>query len=113
MQVFGLRNIKKCDILLDGEAYVSGTPIVATRSGVVNKTSYDSSSGYYVKIDHQDGFESKYLHMTHYIVKPGQSVSAGQVIGYVGSTGASTGPHLHFAIMYKGSHVNPAAYIKF
>lgn len=91
----------------------SGTPIVATRSGVVNKTSYDSSSGYYVKIDHQDGFESKYLHMTHYIVKPGQSVSAGQVIGYVGSTGASTGPHLHFAIMYKGSHVNPAAYIKF
>ena len=91
----------------------SGTPIVATRSGVVNKTSYDSSSGYYVKIDHQDGFESKYLHMTHYIVKPGQSVSAGQVIGYVGSTGASTGPHLHFAIMYNGSHVNPAAYIKF
>ena len=91
----------------------SGTPIVATRAGVVEKTSYDSSSGYYVKIDHQDGFASKYLHMTHYIVKPGQSVSAGQVIGYVGSTGASTGPHLHFAIMYKGSHVNPAAYIRF
>ena len=91
----------------------SGTPIVATRSGVVETTSYDGSSGYYVKIDHQDGFASKYLHLTHYIVKPGQSVSAGQVIGYMGSTGASTGPHLHFAIMYKGSHVNPAAYIKF
>ena len=91
----------------------SGTPIVATRAGVVEKTSYDSSSGYYVKIDHQDGFASKYLHLTRYIVKPGQSVSAGQVIGYMGSTGASTGPHLHFAIMYNGSHVNPAAYIKF
>ena len=94
-------------------AGASGTPIVATRAGVVETTSYDSSSGYYVKIDHQDGFASKYLHLTRYIVKPGQSVSAGEVIGYMGSTGASTGPHLHFAIMYNGSHVNPAAYIKF
>ena len=91
----------------------SGTPIVATRSGVVNKTGYDSSAGYNVKIDHQDGFESRYLHLTHYIVKEGQSVSAGQVIGYMGSTGASTGPHLHFGLLYKGSYVNPAAYIKF
>jgi len=89
----------------------SGTPIVATRSGVVKYTLYDSSSGYWVQIDHKDGFESKYLHLTHYIVKPGQQVTAGQVIGYMGSTGASTGPHLHFSILYKGSHVNPADYI--
>jgi len=89
----------------------SGTPIVATRSGVVQYTLYDSSSGYWVQIDHQDGFASKYLHMTHYIVTPGQYVNAGQVVGYMGSTGASTGPHLHFSIMYKGSHVNPADYI--
>ena len=89
-----------------------GTPIVATRAGVVTRTTYDSSSGYYVVIDHQDGFSSKYLHMTHYIVSPGQKVAAGQVIGYVGSTGASTGPHLHFSILYKGEHVNPANYIK-
>ncbi len=89
----------------------SGTPIVATRSGVVSTTTYDWSSGYYVTIDHQDGFTSKYLHMTHYIVSPGQTVSAGQVIGYVGSTGTSTGPHLHFSILYNGEHVNPANYI--
>lgn len=89
----------------------SGTPIIATRSGKVTWTTYDSSSGYYVVIDHGDGFESKYLHMTHYIVSPGQQVTAGQVIGYVGSTGASTGPHLHFSIKYNGEHVNPANYI--
>ena len=89
----------------------SGTPIVATRSGVVTTATYSSSAGYYVTIDHQDGFSSKYLHMTHYIVSPGQYVSQGQVIGYVGSTGVSTGAHLHFSILYNGAHVNPAYYI--
>ncbi len=88
-----------------------GTPIYATRAGTVTRTTYDSSSGYYVVLNHGDGFESKYLHMTHYIVSPGQYVSAGQVIGYMGSTGASTGSHLHFSIMYNGQHVNPAKYI--
>jgi murein DD-endopeptidase MepM/ murein hydrolase activator NlpD len=89
-----------------------GTPIVASRSGKVIKATYDSSAGYFVTIDHGDGFSSKYLHMTHYIVKKGDYVTAGQVIGYVGSTGASTGPHLHFGILYKGEYVNPANYIK-
>lgn len=89
----------------------SGTPIVATRSGVVTLATYDWSAGYYVTVDHQDGFSSKYLHMTHYIVSAGQHVEQGQVIGYVGSTGTSTGPHLHFSILYNGSHVNPANYI--
>ena len=89
----------------------SGTPIVATRSGVVSRTYYSSSGGYTVEIDHQDGFVSMYLHQTHYIVAPGDYVSAGQVIGYVGSTGTSTGPHLHFSITYNGEHVNPANYI--
>lgn len=89
----------------------SGTPIVATRSGVVTTASYDWSGGYYVVIDHQDGFASKYLHMTHYIVSSGDYVSAGQVIGYMGSTGTSTGPHLHFSVLYNGNYVNPANYI--
>ena len=70
------------------------------------------SGGYTVEIDHQDGYSSKYLHQTHYIVSAGQYVSAGQVIGYVGSTGTSTGPHLHFSILYNGEHVNPANYIR-
>ena len=90
----------------------SGTPIKATRAGTVTVAKYSSSAGYYVTLDHGDGFSSQYMHMTHYIVKKGQKVDAGQVIGYVGSTGASTGPHLHFSILYKGSHVNPAKYIK-
>ena len=89
----------------------SGTPIYATRSGVVDIASYNSSAGYYVQINHGDGFKSIYMHMTHYIVGVGQYVSQGQVIGYCGSTGASTGPHLHFGISYNGSYVNPANYI--
>lgn len=92
-------------------AAASGTPIVATRAGKVTTATYSSSAGYYVTLDHGDGFSSKYLHMSYYIVSPGQYVAAGQVIGYVGSTGTSTGPHLHFSILYNGSHVNPADYI--
>lgn len=88
-----------------------GTPIKATRSGKVTLATYSSSAGYYVKIDHGDGFTSIYMHMTHYIVKKGDKVEAGEVIGYMGSTGTSTGSHLHFGITYKGSYVNPAKYI--
>ena len=89
-----------------------GTPIKATRSGKVTLATYSSSAGYYVKIDHGDGFSSVYMHMTHYIVKKGDKVEQGEVIGYVGSTGTSTGNHLHFGIIYKGEYVNPAKYIK-
>ena len=89
----------------------SGTPIVASRSGVVTVATYDWSAGYYVTVDHMDGYETKYLHMTHYIVSKGDYVSAGQVIGYVGSTGTSTGAHLHFGVYYNGSSVNPANYV--
>ena len=88
-----------------------GTPIYATRSGKVTTASYNSSAGYYVSINHGDGYASIYMHMTHYIVSSGQYVEAGQVIGYCGSTGGSTGPHLHFGISYNGTYVNPANYI--
>jgi murein DD-endopeptidase MepM/ murein hydrolase activator NlpD len=91
----------------------SSTPIVAVRDGTVKVATYSSSAGYYVNIDHGDSFMSRYLHMTHYIVSPGQKVSAGQVIGYVGSTGTSTGPHLHFGLYINGASVNPADYIRF
>lgn len=88
-----------------------GTPIKATRSGKVTTAAFGSSAGYHVKIDHGDGFTSIYMHMTHYIVKAGDTVEAGEVIGYMGSTGTSTGNHLHFGITYKGNYVNPAKYI--
>ena len=90
----------------------TGTPIYASRSGVVNVASYEAGgAGYYVNIDHKDGFMTRYMHMTHFIVYPGQYVYAGQVIGYCGSTGGSTGPHLHFGVYYNGVAVNPAYYI--
>ena len=88
-----------------------GSPIYATRSGVVTTATYDWSAGYYVTINHGDGFASSYLHMTHYIVTAGDYVDQGQIIGYVGSTGTSTGPHLHFTIYYNGSTVNPMEYL--
>lgn len=89
-----------------------GTPIYATRAGTVTTASFQAGgAGYYVSINHGDGFASIYMHMTHYVVSAGQKVSAGQLIGYVGSTGVSTGPHLHFGISYAGTYVNPLAYI--
>ena len=90
----------------------TGTPIYATRGGTVSVASYNGSAGYYVQIDHGDGYRSTYMHMTRYIVSSGQNVAQGQVIGYCGSTGGSTGPHLHFGISYNGSYVNPANYIR-
>jgi len=90
----------------------TGTPIVATRAGVVTVASYEGGgAGYYVNINHLDGFVTRYMHMTHFIVSEGQTVKAGQIIGYCGSTGASTGPHLHFGVYYNGAAVNPAQYI--
>ena len=91
-----------------------GDTVVATRGGEVTTAAYqEGGAGYYVTINHGDGYSSTYMHLTHYVVKKGDFVSAGQTIGYVGSTGASTGPHLHFGIFYNGSSVNPAEYVDF
>lgn len=113
---FGMRvhPIKKVWKMHNGVdmAAPQGTPIYAAKSGKVTTTSYQAGgAGYYVSINHGDGFSSIYMHMTHYIVSPGQYVNAGQVIGYVGSTGGSTGPHLHFGISYNGTYVNPMNYV--
>ena len=90
----------------------AGTPIYAAKSGKVTTASYQKGgAGNYVSINHGDGFSSIYMHMTRYIVSKGQYVNAGQVIGYVGSAGISTGNHLHFGIAYKGTYVNPMKYI--
>ena len=93
-------------------ACAAGTPIYATRAGTVTTASYQANgAGNYVSINHLDGFSSIYMHMTHYVVSKGQSVSQGQLIGYVGNTGISTGDHLHFGVSYAGTYVNPLAYI--
>ena len=93
-------------------ACAAGTPIYATRAGTVTTASYQANgAGNYVSINHLEGFSSIYMHMTHYVVSKGQSVSQGQLIGYVGNTGISTGDHLHFGVSYAGTYVNPLAYI--
>lgn len=92
---------------------INGKPIYATRSGVVSYAGWWGTGGWTVKIDHLDNYMSIYMHMTNYVVKSGDYVSAGQVIGYVGSSGGSTGPHLHFELRLKDKDksVNPMLYI--
>lgn len=91
-----------------------GTPVYATRSGTVTVADYEwDGAGNYVFINHGDGFSSVYMHMENFIVSVGEYVSAGEIIGYVGTSGLSEGPHLHFGIAYNGAYVNPAAYINF
>lgn len=89
-----------------------GTPIIATRGGTITIAKYDNEAGYFVEIDHLDGYTSRYLHMARYIVANGQIVIPGQVIGYCGATGVATGSHLHFSIYLDGEPVNPADYIE-
>ena len=89
----------------------SGTPIYATKSGTVTVATYSNVNGYYVTINHNDGYSSLYAHMTNYVVSVGDYVNQGDVIGYVGTTGWSTGAHLHFEIFYGGSNVNPMNYV--
>lgn len=89
----------------------AGTPIYAARSGMVTASTYSNSAGYYVTINHGDGFSSIYMHMTNYVVRAGAAVAQGQLIGYVGSTGISTGNHLHFGIAKNGAYVNPCSYV--
>lgn len=89
----------------------AGTPIYAARAGTVTAATRSNSAGYYVTINHGDGYSSIYMHMTNFVVSSGQTVSQGQLIGYMGSTGISTGPHLHFGIAYNGAYVNPAQFV--
>lgn len=91
----------------------SGTPIKATKSGVVIVSTYGSSYGNYVVVAHSDGGRSLYAHMSSRSVSAGQTVSQGQTIGAVGTTGSSTGNHLHFELWMgnsQSSRVNPVAY---
>jgi murein DD-endopeptidase MepM/ murein hydrolase activator NlpD len=86
-----------------------GTPIYASGNGVIDKVGWESGYGKYVRIRHSNGYETAYGHMTAFArsTQPGARVRQGQVIGYVGSTGLSTGPHLHYEIMVNGRFVDP------
>ena len=90
-----------------------GTPIYATKSGTVTVATSSRSAGNYVTINHGGGYSSIYMHMQYYVVSKGDTVKQGQLIGYMGSTGVSTGSHLHFGIIKDGAYVNPANYMYF
>ena len=90
---------------------VNGKPIVAAYSGTVILSQYYWGYGNCVQISHGSGVVTLYAHCSSLAVKVGDVVQAGQVIGYVGSTGNSTGPHLHFSLFVQGQSVNPRAYL--
>lgn len=84
-----------------------GTPVVAAGNGKVTHSTYNKYNGHYVFIQHGNGIVTKYLHFSKRAVKKGQRVKQGQVIGYVGSTGMSQAPHLHYEFLLNGVHRNP------
>jgi len=89
----------------------TGWPVVAARAGTVTVAGWGNAAGNYVQINHHDGFSSIYMHLSSIGVSAGQHVSAGQYIGATGSTGVSTGDHLHFGISLNGVYVNPCSYV--
>lgn len=91
----------------------TGTTVIAAIAGTVTKATYNSTSGYYVVIDHGNGVETKYLHASKLLVKAGDYVERGQPVIKVGSTGVSTGAHLHFGLFVNGVAVNPLDYVTF
>lgn len=88
-----------------------GTPIIATGDGVVLESAYGSGNGNYVKIKHDDVYSTQYLHMSKRAVKKGQRVTQGEVIGYVGSTGLATGPHVCYRFWKHGKQVDAMAQV--
>lgn len=85
-----------------------GTPVLAAADGEVKLAEEHFFSGNAIYLDHGDGLLTMYFHLHEIFVKPGQAVTRGAVIGTVGSTGRSTGPHLHFAVRWRGARVDPA-----
>jgi len=86
----------------------SGTEIYATGDGVVRVANAESRGyGNHIVLDHGYGYQTLYGHLSRYAVRPGQKVKRGEIIGYVGSTGTSTAPHLHYEVMKGGEKINP------
>ena len=102
----GTRSHKGIDL-----AAPTGTPIYATADGTVGKAEWFSSYGMFVSLDHGGDLETRYAHMSRIAVAAGERVKKGDVIGYVGSTGRSTGPHLHYEVRVAGQAVNPVPYM--
>lgn len=102
----GLRGHKGIDM-----AAPTGTPIYATADGLVTKSERFSSYGNFISIDHGADLETRFAHLSRMAVSAGQRVRKGDLIGYVGSTGRSTGPHLHYEVRVAGMAVDPTPYM--
>jgi murein DD-endopeptidase MepM/ murein hydrolase activator NlpD len=88
-----------------------GAPIVAPAGGIVQRVTWETGYGNVLEIDHGDGIVTKYAHCSKIVVRPGQKVKRGQIIANVGSTGLSTGPHVHYEIHVNGKVVDPLTYV--
>jgi murein DD-endopeptidase MepM/ murein hydrolase activator NlpD len=110
MRIHPIYKVKKMHTGIDFAAAI-GTPIYATADGVIDKL-HVSFSGYgkMLEIDHGFGYRTRYAHMHGFAVKQGQKIKRGDLIGYVGDTGLSTAPHLHYEVFVNGSHANPVHY---
>ncbi|MBS3928579.1 MAG: M23 family metallopeptidase [Sphingomonadales bacterium] len=93
-------------------AMPTGTPIYATADGVISKADWFSSYGLYIALEHGGNIQTRYGHLSRLNVAAGQQVRKGDLIGYVGSTGRSTGPHLHYEVRIGGLAVNPVPYMQ-
>lgn len=110
LRIHPIYKVKKMHTGIDFAAAI-GTPIYATADGVIDKLDV-SFSGYgkMLEIDHGFGYRTRYAHMHGFAVKNGQRVKRGDLIGYVGDTGLSTAPHLHYEVFVNGIHANPVHY---
>ena len=90
-----------------------GTPIYATADGTIRRAGWNSGGyGNLIEVDHGRGIETRYGHLSAILVQPGQQVKRGQLIGRMGSTGRSTGSHLHYEVRIDGRAVNPIPFMK-
>ncbi len=89
----------------------TGTPVYATADGIVGRADWYSSYGLFISINHGASMETRYAHLSRLAVAAGDNVKKGDLIGYVGSTGRSTGPHLHYEVRVEGLAVNPIPYM--
>ena len=85
----------------------TGTPVYATGDGKVGKAYFSETYGKVVYIEHGHGYETRYAHLSKFVVRPGDRVKRGNIIGYVGSTGTSVSSHLHYEVLFRDQHVNP------
>ncbi|MDD2332118.1 MAG: M23 family metallopeptidase [Candidatus Cloacimonetes bacterium] len=89
----------------------AGTPIYATAAGVISYVGYERGYGRHVRVKHAEGYETRYAHLYSTQVRKGDFVKKGQIIALMGSTGVSTGNHLHYEVLVKGVKVNPSSYL--